>query len=415
MTTQAALGTIALQTAALALGALELVLAASLAYHYLLAVCGISVPRPALAPSAPGRCLAVLIPAHNEEAVIGPTVAAARAQQYPANLVRVCVVADHCTDATAMRASEAGATCLERADGRRGRKAYALQWGFEQLLPARPAFDAFVVIDADSLLEPTFLGAMAAHLGQGFPALQGQHRIANPADSGFTGLADVDMRINNLVRNQAKRNLGLSGRLMGDAMCFAREVIERFGWPTESITEDREFGLHLALQGIRTTYVPEAISHGQATARWEDATVQRLRWYRGMRQVRLSRLGPLWRAAVKLDLVALDQLLELALPSISISMLLGMLALGTQLALPSWPWLFPTTWVVAVVALWLLFPVGALVAARAPWASFRALLWGPVYLAWRAWVGLRASLGRVQAEWVRTRRREEMQGKPDGS
>ena len=68
---------------------------------------------------------------------------------------------------------------------------------------------------------------------------------------------------------------------------------------------------------------------------------------------------------------------------------------------------------VFVAALWLLYPVGALVAARAPWASFRALLWGPVYLAWRAWVGLRASLSRAQAEWVRTQRREEILGKPD--
>ena len=401
----------AILLAAILLAILELAVIASLVYHGVLLIAGAARPRRPASPNGPTPHLAVVVPAHNEETVITATVAAARSQRYPADRLHVYVVADYCSDTTAARARQAGAICLERNDGPRGRKAYALQWGLAQLLADDLALDAFVVIDADSQLEPTFAATMASHLQSGRTVLQGQHRIANPRDSAFTGLADVDMRTNNLLRNQAKGALGLSGRLMGDAMCFARTIIETFGWPTETITEDREFGLYLGLRGIRTFYVPEAISRGQAAGRWQDASKQRLRWYTGMRQVRLARLGTLWSAAWRGNLVALDGLLELALPSISLSALLSVMAAAIQVTLPGWPWLLPTALVLTVGILWILFPVAALLAAKAPWASFRALLWGPVYLVWRVWIGLRARLGRAKGEWVRTRRREEAQGR----
>jgi len=400
----------AILLAAILLALVEAAAIASLLYHGVLLIAGAAHPRRPVGQSGGTPHLAVVVPAHNEETVIAATMAAARSQQYPPDRIDVYVVADHCSDATAARARQSGATCLERNDGPRGRKAYALQWGLAELLASEPTLDAFVVIDADSQLEPTFAATMASHLQSGQPVLQGQHRIANPRDSAFTGLADVDMRINNLLRNQAKGALGLSGRLMGDAMCFAREIIEAFGWPTETITEDREFGLFLGLRGIRTVYVPDAISRGQAAGRWQDASKQRMRWYAGMRQVRLARLGTLWRAAWRANPVALDGLLELALPSISLSTLFSVVAAAIQVAFPAWPWLLPTELVLAVSALWILFPIAALLAARAPWASFRALLWGPIYLVWRVWIGLRARLGRSKGEWVRTRRREEAQG-----
>src|SRR5882724_11609267 len=53
---------------------------------------------------------AVLIPAHDEELLIAQTAQSVKAIKYPNDKFSVFVVADNCTDATALRAAEAGAT-----------------------------------------------------------------------------------------------------------------------------------------------------------------------------------------------------------------------------------------------------------------------------------------------------------------
>ena len=46
---------------------------------------------------APVRRFAILIPAHNEAALIGRLLESLRALDYPRELVEICVVADNCT------------------------------------------------------------------------------------------------------------------------------------------------------------------------------------------------------------------------------------------------------------------------------------------------------------------------------
>ena len=51
---------------------------------------------------------AVLVSARNEEEVIGELIGSLRAQNYPRELLDICVVTDNCTDRTAQVAREAG-------------------------------------------------------------------------------------------------------------------------------------------------------------------------------------------------------------------------------------------------------------------------------------------------------------------
>ena len=234
---------------------------------------------------------------------------------YPAGQFDIHVVADHCKDETAQIATASGAICHERNEEPRGRKAYALQWLLERIIASEKAYDAIIVFDADSHVDPDFLLHMDQALSSGRPVWQGKHVILDPKKSHYSGLADVDMRINNLLRNQARERLGLSCRLMGDAMCFSTAVIREYGWPAESLGEDREYGLYLLTQGIRIGFAPDAISSGQAAPGWKDATSQRVRWYGGVFQIQKefgTRLLHLWLR--KGNWAAFDQALELWLP-----------------------------------------------------------------------------------------------------
>src|SRR5690348_15340916 len=67
-------------------------------------------------PRAPTHTFAILVPAHNEELTLPAALQSLAVLDYPPELMRVCVVADNCTDGTASVAREAGSECIERND-----------------------------------------------------------------------------------------------------------------------------------------------------------------------------------------------------------------------------------------------------------------------------------------------------------
>lgn len=355
--------------------------------------------------------LAVALPAHNEEAVIGPSIQRLLECDYPREYFDVHVVADFCVDNTATVAAAAGAIVHQRNTGTRGRKGYALGWLFQRLLADPKVYDAIVVFDADSRVDLQFLKHVNRALNCGAQVVQGRHVISNPSASLLSALADADMRLNNRIHNQAKVNLGLSARLMGDAMCFHRRVLETYPWArASSLAEDREYGINLAIKNIRVAYEPGAISAGQATARWKDATHQRVRWYGGVFEIQKQYLWPLLVTAICMrNAVALDLALELLLPPFSTLAVLTSVTVPIIAALAivhRLPWtLFFVAIGLAILAF--IFPVIGLATEHAPRSAFRALLVGPLFALWRVWIGVRVAIRRGNIPWVRTRRSEE--------
>ncbi len=392
----------------LALSIFQIIALIGLIYNYYLLLA--SIPHRSARPhqTLPTKRFAIAIPAHNEASVIGNTVRQVTRQTYPAELYDVYVAADYCTDNTAQSARDAGAMCYERNEGVRGRKAYPLHWLLQQIVNGPRQYDAIAIFDADSQVDVEFLWRMADELQAGAMALQGQHVIVNPGDSSLSRLAAIDMRLNNLLRNRAKRNLGLSSRLMGDAMCLSSELIHTHGWGGESLAEDREFEMNLLLQGQRVRYVSDAKSYGQAVSRWSDASKQRVRWYGGVFDLQKKFAGKLLKHGLRTrDLAVLDRAIELLLPSFSTLSVVTLGLLGIQLLWPALTLFLPTWFMLLSAAAWVSFPVLGLIIDRAPAWTYRALLYAPIYIVWRISQGLQATLKRGQVDWVRTRRREE--------
>lgn len=73
-----------------------------------------------------------IIPAHNEEMVVGNLVESLQAQNYPKDKYDIYVIADNCTDDTAKVAKEAGAIVLKRFDETRKTKGFALNCFLKQ-------------------------------------------------------------------------------------------------------------------------------------------------------------------------------------------------------------------------------------------------------------------------------------------
>jgi len=389
----------------------ESLLILTLVYHYLFVVASALRPNSISRTAQRQRSFALVIPAHNEETVIARTIECASQLNYPSDRYSVHVIADHCTDQTTHLAETMGATVHVRSEGPSGRKGYALAWGFNRLLAKGSPCEAFVVLDADSCIDSEFLNVMNAEIDASQGVLQGQRFVSNAQDSVLAAMADVDQRLNNRLRNQARTNLGWSCRLMGDAMCFAREVIEANPWDSDSLVEDREYGVRLLLKGIRTRYVPGARVHQQAAVTWKSGQQQRLRWYRGAVEVQRRLAWQIIRQGLlRRDLAQLDGGIELVMPAYSTLTALTLLtALFEYLVLLSQGMGSVGLMSVALLA-WMVYPVLGLWIDRAPASMYKALLYGPVYLIWRVWLTILTRMlgGRIQ--WVRTQRREEISG-----
>ncbi len=188
---------------------------------YLLLLTLLSGDRAAPARGAAALKFDIVVPAHNEEAGISRTVANLSAVDWPGPFRRIVVVADNCTDGTAERAREAGATVLVRTDPSLRGKGHALKRAFEESL--RQGFaDAVVVVDADTVVAPNLLHAFASRLSRGAHAIQAHYGVSNPSASWRTRLMTVALALFNQVRSMGRERLGLSSGLRGNGMCFSR-------------------------------------------------------------------------------------------------------------------------------------------------------------------------------------------------
>lgn len=231
--------------------------------------------RPTPASALPTRRFAVLIPAHDEELSLPATLRSVFATDYPADLRRVYVVADNCSDATADVARRAGATVIERIDSTNRGKGYALAFALDRILPEQP--DAVLILDADCELPADAFRVFDARLAGGAEVVQAAVATRN-ADDGPSGFAAA---VGNDFDNRTaagKDRLGLRVPLRGSGMGFRRDVLQRFPWESFGLTEDAEYEDRLAAGGVRVRYEPGVVVRSESPARVADLCRQRRRW-----------------------------------------------------------------------------------------------------------------------------------------
>src|SRR5438552_4217462 len=119
---------------------------------------------------------------------------------YPEDRYSVYVVADNCTDSTAHLArSYASVSVYERFDEHKRGKGFALNWIIQQIAETGLSYDAYIIIDADSVVSPNFLQSMAREFTRGARALQGCYTVMNASDSTSTALRWLALTLMNHV------------------------------------------------------------------------------------------------------------------------------------------------------------------------------------------------------------------------
>jgi len=372
-----------------------------LAGYLLLLTLAALLSRRTLPPAGPAtRRFSVLIPAHDEELVIGRLLRSLSAVDYPH--FDVCVVADNCTDRTAEIARGLGARVFERFDAVEKAKGFALRWLLGQLRTAGVVYDAFVVLDADSVVEPNLLRAMDARLEAGSQVIQAYYSVLNASDSAVAGLRYAALAALHYVRPLGRSALSLSVGLKGNGMCFSAPVLERFGWDWFTLAEDVEFHLALVRSGVRVDFAWETTVLADMPVTLAQAASQNQRWEGGRLQLLRTHVPRLLiDGLLRRSLLRIDAAVEQLIPPLSVPFLFGGVCLVGALSLGAMP---AAMLALASLVGQMLYLATGLLLVRAPLKAYLALSSAPVYIAWK--VGLYASAmiqGRAQT-WIRTSR-----------
>jgi cellulose synthase/poly-beta-1,6-N-acetylglucosamine synthase-like glycosyltransferase len=346
--------------------------------------------------------LLVLVPAHDEEMLLGACVESLLAMQYPVDRCSIVVIAHNCADRTADVAREGGVACLERNDPSMPGKPRAIAWALEQLPLVQ--YDAVVIVDADTIVDRGFAAALAERAPLSNKAVQGFSDVHTRNESALTKLASLLGTAIHHFAYPLKMRAGLNTPLVGNGMCIGSQVLLRRGWTAFSICEDWEMYAQLTEQGVRTECAPGAVVYAQEAYTLSESLSQRQRWTAGKLTV-LSRWGHRIirsrHAGIRQTLDAIGELTALG-PVLHLGIVVLLVVLSVAVGAP-----YPVPIVIAASLVRLfVYTVAALWVQPNPLASLAAFSFLPVYAVWRVGAAMGSLTLLRDQSWIRTKRHQ---------
>ncbi|MFC2469293.1 MAG: glycosyltransferase family 2 protein, partial [Negativicutes bacterium] len=376
-------------------------------YYFLIGFCGMWRRRE-VKILTPKKTFAVIVAAHNEQAVIGQLIDNLQKLEYPKELYDIFVVADNCSDNTAAIARAGGAIVYERTSSVGKGKGFALEWMFNQLFAMERQYDAVVVFDADNLVHPRFLLEMNNRLLKGDKLIQGYLDAKNPYDTWVSGTFAIAFWVIDHIWHLAKTNIGLSSVLGGTGMCIATDVLKRHGWGATCLTEDMEFTMKSLVEGIKTTWAHDAIVYDEKPLTFRQSWNQRKRWAQGQFDVAQRFIPKMIQAGIaRRDIRILDGCLHLLQPHFLLLSTFFVIISYVQLAFPPFYTniynFMPSQLMTAIMLGQYILPIIILLKIHVKWKAWLYLIMYPIFI--YSWIPI-VFLGfihRNEHEWSHTR------------
>jgi len=220
------------------------------------------------------RRMAVLIPGYKEDSVIVDVAKHSLLQDYPEEDYEVIVIADSFRQETIDLLKDLPVTVIE-VSFEKSTKSKALNAAMESI---GDDFEIAVVLDADNLMEPDFLGRINQAFEAGFKVVQG-HRKSKNMNTTLALLDTISEEINNHIFRKGHRVVGLSSALIGSGMAFEYGFFKRTMKEIKAIGGfDKELELTLLRDGVRIEYLQDAVVLDEKVQKEAVFENQRRRW-----------------------------------------------------------------------------------------------------------------------------------------
>lgn len=254
------------------------------AYWYIYTIVTI-IKKPKKVPAAKNQNeYGYIICARNEEFVIADLVKSILNQNYPKEKMHVFVIADNCTDNTAVAAREAGATVYERFNKEKVSKGYAMQALFEHLKTNEDAAKCkgYFVFDADNILHPDYTAAMNDTIENGARIAMGFRNTKNWESNWISACNGIYFLRDSFQMYRARSIIGTGGMVTGTGWYVEKSIIDaEGGWDCTMMCEDSQFSVKEVLKGERIIFCEDAEFYDEQVTTWAQSTKQRSRWIKG--------------------------------------------------------------------------------------------------------------------------------------
>ena len=255
------------------------------------------VPRKEVAFQGDGkiRRIAIIIPAHNEAAVIGETLTRLQnGLDYPKDKYDIFVCADNCSDDTfAIASSFDGVKVYERHENDPAKRiaAYPIRLLCEKVLE-EGGYEAIIKFDADNIPSPNFLMEMNNALGDGVTICRAHEAPSNLGQNALTATSAIYYSRDSRLASNFRERAGMNSMISGAGMMVATSVLQEIGgWDALSNSDDAEFAVKRMKEGRRIHYASQAIVYEDQAATKKDTDNRNARMGNGLTKI-YYREGP---------------------------------------------------------------------------------------------------------------------------
>lgn len=232
--------------------------------------------------------VSILLPAHNEEHVIGSLLMRMTELTYPKNKLQVIMINDASSDKTGQIGDRYSRKYpflkvlhRDKKTGGKG-KAAAMNAGFRI-----STGEIVLCFDADYTPPKDIVEKLVREFADSrVGAVMGRPVAQNEPQNIVTRLVALERISGYRVDQKARDDLGLIPQFGGTVGGYRRCIMERLGGLDESmLTEDTDLTFEVYLAGYKIRYVDDAECYEEVVDNWRAYWRQRHRWARGHMQV----------------------------------------------------------------------------------------------------------------------------------
>ena len=232
---------------------------------------------------------AVLVAARNESKVISHLLDSLLIQTYPRKNYEVYVIVESEDDPTVEIVKQKGFKIFVRdrlEDGRRT-KGFALQECIDYLWRNNINYDAYMIFDADNVVDPNFIEVMNDLRQTGVQVGIGYRNFTNANTNWLTVGSAVMFSYMNQITSKGRSTLFHKATLMGTGYYVDVDIIkDAGGWIFTGMTEDIQLTTYCYYHDIYMSYHPVVCFYDEQSPEWATVHNQQVRWLAGYFQSR---------------------------------------------------------------------------------------------------------------------------------
>ncbi len=226
---------------------------------------------------------AILIPARNESDVISNSLDSLLRQDYDPDYFDVYVIVESEKDPTVKITKSKGYNIVVRTElENRRTKGFALDDGIQHIKHIGKKYDAYVVFDADNILEPSYLSKLNDIKNLGYDLGVGDRLFTNAEESWVAACSATLFSYMSKVTCKARTRFFEKVTIMGTGFYINSNIIDDAGgWIWNNLSEDSQLTNYCYYHNIRCYYYPLARYYDEQPSKYTVLHKQHTRWVWG--------------------------------------------------------------------------------------------------------------------------------------